>query len=62
NIFAYEPTQSPSGEYYLTTMIEQLIRDHQVFTVETKFWHPIGYPADLETAKEALLLLKSKPV
>jgi dTDP-glucose pyrophosphorylase len=59
HIFDYEPTQSSSGEYYLTTMIEQLIRDHQVFAVETKFWHPIGYPADLETAKEALLLLKS---
>ena len=58
HIFSYEPLRSSSGEYYLTTMIEQLIRDHQVFAVETKFWHPIGYPTDLETAKEVLLLLK----
>ena len=59
HIFDYESTQSLSGEYYLTTMIEQLIRDHQVFAIETKFWHPIGYPTDLKTAEQALLLLKS---
>ena len=59
-IFNYEPTPSPSGEYYLTSMIERLINDHEVFAVETKFWHPVGDPADLETAEIALQFLKSK--
>ena len=58
-IFDYEPTQSPSGEYYLTDMIEQMIVDHPIFASETEFWQPVGYPEDLETAEKVLPLLKS---
>lgn len=62
HIFDYEPTRSPSGEYYLTSMIGQMIRDYEIFAVETEFWHPVNYPEDLKTVAKALLLLKSNRV
>ncbi len=46
-IFNYVPQQHTNGEYYLTTMIDGLIRDHAVFAQLTDFWFPIGYPDDL---------------
>mgnify|MGYP001559570311 CR=1 FL=1 len=54
HIFDYEPARSASGEYFLTDMLGQMLREHDVFVVETKFWHPIGYPEDLKTAEEIL--------
>ncbi len=54
HIFDYEPAQAQSGEYYLTDMIKQLIREQEVFAVETEFWHPVGYPQDLAMAELAL--------
>ena len=57
-IFKYKPTQSPNGEYYLTSMIKKMLKDHAVQAIKTSFWHPIGYPKDLKTAEK---ILKRKP-
>lgn len=54
NIFNYQATPSSSGEKYLTTMIDQLIKDHEVYAEETIFWHPVGYPEDLKSAEKIL--------
>ncbi|MBI2039332.1 MAG: nucleotidyltransferase family protein [Candidatus Niyogibacteria bacterium] len=54
HIFDYEPARSPSGEYFLTDMIGQMLREHDVIAIKTEFWHPIGYPEDLKTAEELL--------
>lgn len=56
-IFNYEPEIHPNGEYYLTDMLNKLIRDHQVIAEKTEFWVPIGYPEDLIKIEK---VLKSK--
>lgn len=53
-IFDYKPSRHSNGEYYLTTMINQLIRDHDLFGVVVSLWIPIGYPEDIKKA-EAIL-------
>ena len=53
-IFKYTPDRDENGEYFLTTMIQKMIKDHPVATHETAFWHPIGYPEDLATAEKVL--------
>ncbi len=53
-IFNYPPTRSENGEYYLTSMIAKMLKDHPVQAVETSFWHPIGYPDDLAAAERIL--------
>jgi len=57
-IFDYEPKLC-KGEYYLTTQIEQLVRDLPMYAVETGFWIPVGYPEDIAKAEEALRAQKS---
>jgi NDP-sugar pyrophosphorylase family protein len=49
-IFAYPPAQSVSGEYYLTTMLEDLMRDHPVYTEKAGTWLTFAYPEDLDKA------------
>lgn len=53
-IFNYPPVKHSSGEYFLTTMIEGLIKDHNVLAVPVPVWIPIGYPEDLKKAEEIL--------
>lgn len=53
HIFDYEPSVV-RGEYYFTTMLDQFIREHKVFTEKAEFWVTIGYPHDLEKAEELL--------
>lgn len=53
-IFNYEPTEV-KGEYYLTTMLDQFLKDHPVFTEKTSFWATIAYPEDLVRAEEQIL-------
>lgn len=53
-IFKYAPDRDQNGEYFLTTMIQKMIKDHPVAAHETAFWHPIGYPEDLKAAEKIL--------
>ena len=52
HIFRYQPELHSNGEYYLTSMISRLVRDHRVAGVKTESWFPIGSPEDLDTAEE----------
>lgn len=53
-IFNYKPVRHPNGEYYLTTMLDELIRDHKVMAQKASFWFPIGYPEDIKKAEKIL--------
>lgn len=53
-IFNYPARKHENGEYYITDSIARLACDHEVKIVHADFWLPIGYPDDLEKAKEAL--------
>ena len=51
-IFKYRPKRHPNGEYYITTVLDKLIRDHKVIAQKASFWFPIGYPEDLKRAEK----------
>lgn len=53
-IFDYPPEISSSGEYYFTDIVTMFAKDHPMYAVPTAFWHPIGYPKDLEIAEQIL--------
>lgn len=50
-IFNYKPPLSKKGEYYLTDMVSSLAKDYPIKAITTSFWHPIGYPKDIEQAE-----------
>jgi len=50
-IFNYEPTRGHNGEFYMTTMLDQFIREDDVFAEPSSLWIPIGYPEDLKKAE-----------
>lgn len=54
NIFKYKPALHPNGEYYLTTMIEQMLREHEIFAVRSSLWISTAVPEDLKKAEEIL--------
>ncbi len=55
-IFDYPAAQHPNGEYYLTDSISKMIQaGHQIQTVRSNFWLPIGYPQDLIEAERMLM-------
>lgn len=56
-IFNYELVKHPLGEYFLPEVVTQLLKDHRMVAEKTNFWHPIGYPEDIEAA-EAILKKK----
>lgn len=54
-IFRYRPPRHPaSGEFYISTALGAMAREHPIATVEAKLWIPIGTPEDLARA-EAIL-------
>ena len=53
-IFDYEATSTYKGEYYLTDMIKEYIKDFPMQVVESDFWIPIAYPHDIARAEEIL--------
>ncbi len=53
-IFNYPARQHPSGEYFLSDSIAQMVKDHEMKAVEATFWLPIGYPHDVARAEEYL--------
>ncbi len=48
------PTEK-NGEIYLTEMIAELAREHEVRAVISDFWHPIATPEDLLAAEKILV-------
>lgn len=59
-IFDYKVRQSVNGEYFMTDQIDQLIKEHKFVIEKTDFWHPIGYPHDIDAAEK--ILSKSKKI
>lgn len=53
-IFKYKPRLHPNGEYYLTTMIEQMLKEREVFAVRSSLWISTAVPEDLKKAEEIL--------
>ena len=53
-IFNYQPDPHPNGEFYLTTMVSKLAREHKVNTVVAKTWIPVATPEDLQKAEDML--------
>ncbi len=53
-IFDYKVRKMVNGEYFMTDQIDQLIKDHKFVVERTDFWHPIGYPHDIDKAEELL--------
>ena len=54
-IFNYKFSRNPNGEYYVTDLVGGLIKDYPVYAEKTSFWHPIGYPEDVDAAEKKLL-------
>jgi len=55
DIFKYPVPARENGEEYLPERIAAMINaGHEFHAVEATFWHPIGYPKDLEKAEEVL--------
>lgn len=58
-IFDMEPVYDVKGENVLAPQIGVLSRHIPIKVIRARFWHPIGYPEDIDSAKAALPLLKS---
>lgn len=53
-IFDYQASLHESGEYYMTDQISQLVTEHKFVIEKTEFWHPVGYPHDIDAAEKLL--------
>lgn len=53
-IFDYEMVVLPSREFGLPQTIAKMVEDYPVKVKKANFWFPIGYPEDLEKAKQVL--------
>lgn len=54
SIFNYAPAQHPNGEYYLSTAVAKMAKDHKIFSVQAQSWIPVGTLDDLKKAEELL--------
>ncbi len=54
SIFQYKVPVSPSGELYVTDMLNAYAQDHKVEIVEQTQWLPIGYPEHITEAEAVL--------
>lgn len=53
-VFDYPAPRHKSGEYFLHDQVAQMIAEHHIVAEETDFWHPIGYPHDIESAERLI--------
>jgi NDP-sugar pyrophosphorylase family protein len=54
-IFKYKLVRNERlGEYFHPELVSQLLKDHEMVIEETDFWHPIGFPHDIDAAEELL--------
>jgi len=49
-IFDVPMVQLPNGEYNLTLQIGEWAKSKKLRIVEARFWHPVGYPEDVDRA------------
>lgn len=55
HIFRYPPAPHPrTGEYYFSTALSAMAKEHPIRVVKTKFWFPIGTPEDMVLAETIL--------
>ncbi len=55
DILNYATPLRDNGEEYISDRIAKMIADgHEFYTAHATFWHPIGYPEDLQKAEEIL--------
>lgn len=59
--FDYKIEPSARGELEYVDVVKQMIKDGDVFVEKTDFWHPIGYPHDVDAA-EQILAEKTAPL
>ena len=52
SIFNYQAPRHSSGEYYLTAMLDQYVRDFDMKIVQAPFWIPIGTSEDIVLAEK----------
>jgi bifunctional UDP-N-acetylglucosamine pyrophosphorylase/glucosamine-1-phosphate N-acetyltransferase len=57
HIFDIAPIFLPNGEHNLAEQIGVMAEKHVIRIVRAKFWHPIAYPEDVESAQMAVLNL-----
>ncbi len=60
--FDHPLEQHPNGEFYTTPLINKFIKTREMVIERMDFWHPIGYPHDLESAEAALDMKASQRV
>lgn len=48
-------------EYFIPDIVAQLLKEHEMVIEETDFWHPIGYPHDIDSAERVLRGKKTPP-
>lgn len=53
-IFNYTPLPHKNGEFYLSSAISGLAKEHKVMAVQANFWLPIGTPKDLKRAEKII--------
>lgn len=54
DIFKYPMVQIPSGEFGLPQTVAKAAKDFDIITVESKSWHQITTPEDLERAEKVI--------
>jgi len=55
-IFDIPRVQLPNGEFNLAEQIGNWALERQIKVIRAKFWHPIGYPEDVEMADSLVTL------
>jgi len=53
-VFNYKAPLHRLGEYFAADQIGAMLKDHAMEVEKSEFWHPIGYPHDIETLEKTL--------
>lgn len=56
SIFDVPPILLPNGEHNLAEQIGVLAEREPIYVKRARFWHPIGYPEDIEKAEQWLMV------
>ncbi len=54
SFFDYPMPKSPRGEYEYVDPLRAMAKEKRIVVERTDFWHPIGYPHDIDKAEEIL--------
>jgi len=57
HVFDIAPIFLPNGEHNLAEQIGVMAEQHPVHAIHAKFWHPIAYPEDVESAHQYMQTL-----